>query len=556
MNHRRPPNSLEGYVPFPEDRVSAYRNAGYWHDQTFHDVLDERTEMSPDAVAAVGPNREISYENLADRSRKLASALLQQGIGPGERVVFQLPNSIEFLEAFFACSRIGAIPVQALPRHREAEVRHLFDHFDATAYVTADDRYDLGFDFVSLVTDIETEYRHLDALIATSDTPDSLPKGWHNFDTLCEYDIDNEALESVNVDPVDPAVMLLSGGTTGMPKGIPRTHNDYVFQWEHMADVAGVESDWIAFPSVPIGHNASLNCVVGAAIWAGATVAVEPTLKPTALMDLIEREGGNYSLFIPTQLIDILDHPDRGEYDLSSLEVIVSGGQKVPPRVVRDSVEEWDVGFCNIFGMAEGPLICTRPDDPVDVQAETVGRPISDADELRIVDLDRDSEIPRGSTGELAVRGPGFFTGYFRNDEENAENFDDDGWFYTEDVLAHRKDGNYEVFGRIKNTIIRGGENIYAPAVEDELIEHPKIKDVAVIGMPDERLGERPGAFVELAEGETSLTLDDLTEFLENQGVAVYKRPEHLEIMSELPRTEVGKLDKKKLEDLATDSVK
>ncbi|MFC6723559.1 (2,3-dihydroxybenzoyl)adenylate synthase [Halobium palmae] len=551
MDRSDSPASLDGYVPFPEDRIAAYRDAGHWRDRTFHDVLDERSSEAPGSVAAVGPHRELTYGDLADRTRRLATALRSRGIEAGERVVFHLPNAVEFLEAFFACSRVGAIPVQALPRHREAELRHLFEQFDATAYVTAGDRYEMGVDFVELIDGLETEYPALETLIGVADDPATLPNGWHDFDALCGAEVDEGALDGIDVDPTQPGVMLLSGGTTGMPKGIPRTHNDYVFQWEHMADVAGVEDDWVAFPSVPIGHNASLNCVVGAAVWTGATVAVEPTLKPEALMDLVEREGGTYSLLIPTQLVDVLDHPERDDYDLSTLEVLVSGGQKVPPRVVRDAVEEWEVGFCNIFGMAEGPLVCTRPDDPVDVQAETVGRPIADAAELRIVDLDREEEVPRGSTGELAVRGPGYFTGYFRNDEENAENFDDDGWFYTEDVLARRDDGNYQVFGRIKNTIIRGGENIYAPGVEDVVAEHPAVANVAIVAMPDERLGERPCAFVELAEGATSLTLDELSDFLEEKGLAVFKRPERLEIMPELPRTEVGKLDKKRLEELA-----
>jgi len=553
MSTDRSSASLDGYVPFSDRRVREYRDAGHWRDLTFHDVLDARADETPDAVAVTGPHRELTYAALVDRTRRLASALRERDIEPGERVVFHLPNAVEFVEAFFACSRIGAIPVQALPRHREAEVRHLFDHFDATAYVTAGDRYEMGFDFVSLVTDIADEYPHLDTLVAVADDPAALPDGWDDFDALCETPVDTDALDAVDVDPTDPGVMLLSGGTTGMPKGIPRTHNDYVFQWEHMADVAGVEDDWVAFPSVPIGHNASLNCIVGAAFWTGATVAVEPTLKPEALMDLIEREGGTYSLPMPTQLIDILDHPARDDYDLSSLEVLVSGGQKVPPRVVRDAVDAWDVGFCNIFGMAEGPLICSRPDDPVDVQAETVGRPISDAAEVRIVDLDRESEVPRGETGELSVRGPGYFTGYFRNEEENAENFDDDGWFYTEDVLAHREDGNYEVFGRLKDTIIRGGENIYAPGVEDVLVEHPKVGNVALVAIPDERLGERPMAYVELADGAESLALDELTDFLDDRGVAVFKRPERLEVMRSLPRTEVGKIDKKHLEELAAE---
>ncbi len=258
-------------------------------------------------------------------------------------------------------------------------------------------------------------------------------------------------------------------------------------------------------------------------------------------MEFIERVGGSYTLPMPTQILDILDHPEVDEYNLSSLEVLVSGGQKVPPAVVERSVERWGVGFCNIFGMAEGPLICSRPEDDLEIQAHTVGRPIApEADEVRIVDTDREEEIDNGEAGELAVRGPGFFTGYFRNEEENDENFSEDGWFFTEDVLARRPDGNLEVYGRIKDTIIRGGENIYAPGVEDELIEHPKIANAAVVGVPDDRLGERPAAVVELADGADNISLGEISSFLDDRGMAVFKRPERLAILPSLPRTEVG----------------
>jgi non-ribosomal peptide synthetase component E (peptide arylation enzyme) len=207
--------------------------------------------------------------------------------------------------------------------------------------------------------------------------------------------------------------------------------------------------------------------------------------------------------------------------------------------------------------MAEGPLICTRPEDDVDIQANTVGRPIApEADEIRIVDTNREHEVDRGETGELCVRGPGYFTGYFRNAEENAENFDGEGWFYTEDVLSLGEDGNYRVHGRIKDTIIRGGENIYAPDLEDVIIEHEKIENVAVIGMPDERLGERPAAVVALREGVEELTLGELTDFLDERGIAVFKRPERLEIVENLPRTEVGKIAKNTLRERLTDQLK
>jgi 2,3-dihydroxybenzoate-AMP ligase len=549
--------SLTGYVPFESERQQEYLDAGYWRDLTFHEVVDHHVSKTPDRTAVIGPQRELTYAELEANSRHIASYFVGElGLQPNERIVLQTPNCVEFLELFFACSRVGVIPVMVLPRHRRAEAHHVVDLVDARAYVVDDSRYETGFNYVSLAEDVRNEHESLDHCIALTDNGEAAPEGWTSLDEMCVekwHDQHGDLIASRDVDPSLPGVMLLSGGTTGMPKGIPRTHNDYIFQWEHMAEIAGVEEDWVAFPSVPIGHNASLNCIVGAAFWRGATVAVEPARKPESLMAFIERVEGNYTLPMPTQILDILNHPSYDDYDLTSLNVLVSGGQNVPPNAVYEAVEQWEVGFCTIFGMAEGPLICTRPDDDIDIQAHTVGTPIApEADEVKIVDTDRENEVPMGEPGELTVRGPGYFTGYFRNETENTENFADGGWFYTEDVLARREDGNLEVYGRIKDTIIRGGENIYAPGIEEEIIEHPKVANVAVIGMPDERLGERPGAFVELVADAETMTLDELSNFLDEQGVAVFKRPERLEILDALPRTEVGKIEKQELLDRIT----
>jgi non-ribosomal peptide synthetase component E (peptide arylation enzyme) len=554
------PASLRGYVPFDADRQQAYVEAGYWRNDTFHDIVDRNAEANPNRTAVVGPERDLSYAELARNSRRIAAYLVGElGFEPNERLALQLPNCLEFVEMFVACSRAGVVPTMLLPRHRRAEAEHVVGLTDARAHVIDHDRYPSDFDFVDLARTVRDSEDTLEHVITVTADDSDAPEGCVSFAEMRQeqwVEDHGDRLEAVDVDPSEPGVFLLSGGTTGLPKAIPRTHNDYVFQWERMAEVAGVETDWVAFPSVPIGHNASLNCIVGAAFWVGATVAVEPVLKPESLMAFIERVGGSYTLPMPAQILDILEHPDVETYDLSSLEVLVSGGQKVPPSVVRQSADRWGIGFCNIFGMAEGPLICSRPDDDVEIQATTVGTPIApEADETRIVDTAREAEVPVGEAGELAVRGPGFFTGYFRNEEENAENFDEDGWFYTEDILAEREDGNFEVYGRLKDTIIRGGENIYAPGVEDELVEHPHILNVALVGMPDDRLGERPCAYVELTDDAEDLTLEEVSSFLDDRGIAVFKRPERLEVLESLPRTEVGKIEKKKLEDRIAEQI-
>lgn len=547
--------ALDGYVPFPDAAATEYVEEGFWENEPLHAVLDRSAERRPDHVAVTDPDRELTYRELVESSESIAALLAGElGIERLDRVAFQLTNRVEFVEALFACSRIGAVPVMLLPRHREAEIRHVLGTMDAKAYLTVSGTPEERFDYVGLVEDIADEFPNLEHLLATCGAEADLPERWREFADLRERDhwtAHRDAVESIEVVPSDPGLLLLSGGTTGLPKGIPRTHNDYGFQWRRFVDAWGVHEGSVGFPSAPIGHNASLVCIVGPAIRTGATVACTPELKPESLMELIEREGGTYSLPIPTQLVDILEHPRLAEYDLSSLEVIISGGQRVPPRVVYEFVDRWDVGFGNIFGMAEGPIITTRPEDDVEDQAHTVGRPLSpEGDAFRLVDpLDREGEVETGETGELAARGPGVFRGYFRESEENDANFDGEGWFYTEDLLSRRADGYFEVRGRKKETIIRGGENIHTPGVESVIVDHPKVADAAVIGKPDERLGEQPYAFVTLVEDAEALTLDELVAFLDEQGMAVFKRPEFLEVVEEFPRTGVQKIDKQALEE-------
>ena len=540
MSYQRSTADVEGYVPFPDERIREYLDAGHWTNDTFHDVLDRAVAAAPDRAAAVDPYREITYVELQRDTERIAAYLAGElGLEPNDRIVLQLSNRIEFLQAFFACSRIGVVPTMLLPRHRESEARHVVDLVDARAYVTLGGDAALDFDYVSMVDELRGDYGALEHCVAVDDDG-SAGGDWIDFADLRERDWTDEhgdRVAEVDVNPNDPGVMLLSGGTTGMPKGIPRTYNDYVFQWRRWSDVARADDDWVMTPSVPIGHNAALNCIVGFAVSIGGTLALEPRLKPEPLLETFVERDVDYFFAVPTQLVDFLEHPRIDDYDLSGVSAAISGGQKVRPRAAREFDDRWGIGLLNIFGMAEGPLICTRPDDPVEIQAHTVGRPIAEADEHRLVDLGRESEVPTGEPGELAVRGPGIFTGYFRNEAENDENFDDEGWFYTEDVLSRREDGRFEVHGRIKDTIIRGGENIYAPGVEDELIEHPDVENVAVVGIPDERLGERPMAYVQPRPDADpdDLALDALDEFLDDRGLAVFKRPERLKSEGKLP---------------------
>ncbi|MFB6206418.1 MAG: AMP-binding protein, partial [Haloglomus sp.] len=462
--------SLDGYARPDEERIDDYRAAGYWTDHTLHEVLDRAADAHSEKPFVVGPNG-VTYGEFAERTERVAAYLRDElGLAPRERVVVQLTNRVEFLELLFGCSRAGVIPVVLLPRHRRAEASHVTDLTDARAFVTLGPDAGGDFDHVDMAAGVAAAHDHLDHLLAVGGGDAALPDGWTDYETLTDTDwtaTHGDDVAATTVDPNDPGIMLLSGGTTGMPKVIPRTHNEYAFQWERWGDVLDIRPEWTGMPWVPIGHNASLNPIVGACIARGASIAVDSLLKTEHLVERALELGVDYFFAVPTQLVDLLEYADGADVDLASLSLVVTGGQKARPRTVRDLNDRWDVDVANNYGMAEGPLFSTRPGDDVDVQAETIGRPIApDADDYRIVDEARSSEVPTGDSGELAARGPGIFTGYFRNDAENESAFDDDGWFYTEDVLERDADGNYRVHGRLKDTIIRGGENIYAPGVE------------------------------------------------------------------------------------------
>jgi non-ribosomal peptide synthetase component E (peptide arylation enzyme) len=543
---------IAGYTPFDDDRIRRYQEAGHWRNDTLHDVVDRAASETPDEPAVTGPERSLTYRELADATRRIAAGLRALGLGPDDLVTIQLPNCVEFVEAFIACSRVGAAPALVLPRHRERELRHILDLTESRAVVTDAGRYDLGFDYAGLVDDVADDYGSLDHRIGVTAGGDDPPAGWEDLAALRADGSGAVAgpdatADDVEVNPCNPGLLMLSGGTSGLPKAIPRTHNDYIYLWEHIAAAMGVESDWSLVAGLPVPHSFAFGYVLGPALWTGAEVVVEPTLKPGPVVDAIDRVDGDLTTLIPKQLIDFLEagHDDR----LSTLRVVCSGGQKVPPDVTRRVVDRWGAGFCHVFGMGEGAQILTRPDDPVAVQAETVGRPVGPGDEVRIV-TEEGTDAPAGQPGELAVRGPGVFTGYLRNPEANAEDFDDEGWFYTGDVLAEREDGNYQVYGRMDDTINRAGETIYAPAVEDALVEHPAVAAAAVVGVPDAELGERVGAAVELAEGADGLTVEDVQQFFAEEGYAVYRRPERLVVLESLPETQVGKIDRGGVETL------
>jgi len=356
-----------------------------------------------------------------------------------------------------------------------------------------------------------------------------------------------QALAEVAIDPADPALFLLSGGTTGIPKLIPRTHNDYLYNSKIAAAVCELGEGDVLLDVLPIEHNLPLGCPgMQGFLLSGGTVVLGTSTRPRDVFELIQRHRVTHIHLVPALLIRWIDDPAITGYDLSSVRVIQSGGQRLQPEV-RLRAERALPG-CFIqenFGMAEGLIMFVRSTDPPDVRRETCGRPASPDDEVYLVDEDG-NVVPDGEPGELIVRGPYTLRGYFRSPEHNARAFTADGFYRSGDLLRKMPSGNYVVEGRVKDLINRGGEKISAEEVENLILAHPAVLNVACVPYPDPVLGERMCACLVLRPGQ-SLALEELVTFLLGFEIATFKLPERMAFFDTLPLSGFGKVSKSEL---------
>ena len=544
---------LQGCVPTPSEFAERYRQAGYWQGERLGDLLRRWAEAGGDRAAVSNGNATMTYAELDAAADRVAAGLRRLGLSKGDRVVFQLPNVVEFPAVVFGLLRIGALPIFALPPHREHEINYLASHAEAVAYVAADTFG--GFHYGELGAAARKEAPSLQHVLLL-DGPDDERNGVVNLRRLLDEPIEAaEARASADADPPDAsdvAFFLLSGGTTGLPKLIPRTHEDYAYNVAASADVCGLGPSTVYMVALPAAHNFPLGCpgIMGT-LAAGGRVVMAPSPRPEDAMAVVETERVTITALVPALVIRWLEALERGRQvrppNLSSLEVLQVGGARLAPEVARRIGPAIGCKVQQVFGMAEGLLNYTRVDDPDDVVVGTQGRPLSPADEILIVGPD-DQPVPDGEAGELLTRGPYTIRGYYRADVHNAKAFTADGFYRTGDIVRRDRGGNLLVEGRAKDLINRGGEKISAEEIENLLLAHPAVREVAAVAMPHPVLGEQTCAYLVLRPDET-LDLTTLCAYLEERRVARFKWPERLEILDALPVTNVGKVDKKKLRD-------
>jgi len=534
---------LPGVVPFPPEYAARYRAKGYWQDKSLAQEFDVVFKRYAERVAILDRDRSVTFAELDRLSSNLALNLLDMGLKPLDRVVIQLPNVAEFIILYFALQKISCIPIASLATHRYAEISQFVELSGATTCVIPAPYHD--FDYAPMIDRIRRESPTLKhALIL-----DASREGFASLAEMIEKParLPASALAEIKIDPTDPAIFQLSGGTTGIPKLIPRTHNDYAYNSKVAASVCAVEEDSALLIVLPIAHNLPLACPgVQGFYFNGARVVVSTSTKPEDMCALIEKHRVTHLKVVPALLIRLLNDPAVHKHDLSSLKMIQSGGQRLQPEVRLLSRKLIPSAFVQEnFGMSEGLIMFVRLDDPEDVKLETVGWPVCPDDEVKLLDED-EVEVPRGEVGELCCRGPYTLRGYYGVPEYNKKVFTADGFYKSGDLLRQHPSGSYVVEGRKKDLINRGGEKISAEEVENLILSHPSVKNVACIPVPDAALGERMCACVILRDGMT-LTFEELKKFLIGKEIAKYKIPERLEIMPDFPLSTFGKVSKKKL---------
>ncbi|MET7425494.1 AMP-binding protein [Dactylosporangium sp. NPDC005555] len=522
---------------WPDDFARRYVERGYWTGETFHDFLRDRAAKHGERVAVVDGDRHITYAGLRDRALRLAGGLHGLGIGHGDRVVVQLPNVAEFFDVIFALFRLGALPVFALPAHRSAEIGYFLAHTGAAAFVTTGVHE--GFDHRTLGGGTRT--------IVAGDP------GGHT----ALADLYTGAVPDTTRAPVagDIAFLQLSGGSTGLPKLIPRTHDDYLYSVRASADICELTPEDAYLAALPVAHNFTLSSpgVLGA-LHAGARVVLARRPDPATVLPLIEAERVTITAAVPPLALVWLDAAASGKApDLSSLKVLQVGGAKLAATVAARVAPVLGCRLQQVFGMAEGLVNYTRLGDGDDVVLHTQGQPISPDDEVLVVD-DQDRPVPAGEVGHLLTRGPYTIRGYWRADEHNRAAFTADGFYRTGDLVRVLEGGYLVVEGRAKDQINRGGEKIAAEEVENHLLAHPDVHDAAVVAVPDPFLGERSCAFVVARPGAEPLTLAAVRAHLRERGLAAYKIPDRVRLVAGFPTTGVGKTSRRELRSLLRDA--
>ena len=534
---------IEGVVyPSAED-ADRYERVGAWNPATAGDALRATAARFPGKAAIVNDDRRLTYAEFDDATEKLGAALLDLGLRPGDRALFQMGSVIETAIALLGCAKAGIVPVCTLAQHRAIEIGEMAARAEPRAYFVQADFS--AFDLVGFAKDMAARHAIPHLIVARA--------GGHGTEGLLAFEdlIDAQPLDrarrtlaGVEVTIADVLMFQLSGGTTNVPKIMPRFHGEFLGLSRAKAIRSSMDEHMVALYAMPIIHTAGQVAMLYPSILFGGTCVLMRRMDAKEFFTVVERERATHSVSMGPAAMQMIDYEGVRDHDLSSLRLLMN--------FHGSGVMEEHVGVpcLNTYGIGEGLIMSTALSSPREMRHDTVGWPLSPYDEVRIVDPDSEREVAPGDVGELHIRGPSSIRGYFKMADVNRESFTADGFFRTGDKMsADELDGStcYRFHGRIKDNINRGGEKIGAEEVEIVIMRHADVADAKVVAMPDRMYGEKACAFLIMMPGAGALTVEGLGAFLADQGLAKFKSPERIETVESYPVTRVGKVDRQVL---------
>lgn len=537
---------LAGFTPYAPQDAARYERQRWWAGLTLADLVDKAAAVYPDREGFVDGRSRLTFGEAKRRVDRLAAGFRDLGLRAPDRVLVQLPNWNEFVLAYFALQKLGAVPVLLLERYKQHEINHLVRLTGATAWIVPETHGKT--DYLPIVRDVRADNPSLAHVVLARGTAGGEFPTLESLGAAEPSEAALRALREGSPHPGQVAHMAPTGGTTGLPKVVPRTHDSLLCGAEYAARAWDYDGRDTCLLAGPIGHDLSFTKGLLSGLFVYARLVLLDTNEMAAVCRTIEGERVTALVWVPTLARRLVQYEHLADYNLSSLEKMHSGGGASLPDLIRGVREKLGCTYYNGYGGTEGQTTITRTGDDLETVCTTVGKPTCPHDLYRIVDPSSGEVLPPGASGELVIKGPGVFTGYYGNPEENTAAFTPDGFFRTGDLATIDEKGYVTLTGRAKEMINRGGESISSLEIEKLVSDHPDVLTVAVVPMPDPELGERACAYVQVRAG-VQLTFADVIAYLKGRKAAVLHLPERIEFVLELPQTKAGKIDKKALRD-------
>lgn len=539
----------------PEQMITEWTDKGAWTEKTLIDYFKEHVAAQPDKICLVDPPNKLdlmsleaerlTYQELDKAVDATAEAFLNMGITKDDIIMVQMPNCWELAMLYLAITRAGAL-ISPLPMQwRSSELEYIADITKAAAIITVDDFN--RFKHKEMAEAIQSKYPTVKYILTVEDIRE-MTKG-----------AITGKLDAITIDANDIFTLSWSSGTEAQAKGCPLSHNNWYVQAGLQIESAGIKPGDNLLTAGPLVNMASVGTVYIQWLMLGGKLVLHHPFNPEILFKQFVDEEINYTLLVPAVVNLLLKYPKLDEIDISSVRAVTIGS--APPALwsVQELKKRWGIEFGNIWGQNESTVIISGLYDIPDMEMRIdhfpqFGKPntkwsspYSQFIQTKLINPDNGEEITEmGGVGELHYRGPNVIPCYFRRSAITDNAFDDDGYFNTGDLFQIQDNNCIGFFERTKDIIIRGGFNISAQEIENMLLGHPKVLDVAAIAIPDETMGEKTCVYA-VPRGEETITLDDLTSFMKEKGIAAYKLPERLEVVKEIPRNPVGKILKKLL---------